>query len=78
MVAKTNRKISLYNGDELAYKIAVNSLTSNREVLRIMDSEMMRMPLITHALVRDAGDKQWYFERHSSWWQRLKFMLLAR
>jgi hypothetical protein len=77
MTARSKRKITLYHGNEAAFKIAVNSLTSNAEVLRIVDNELKRMPLATHALIRDGRGRYWQLERYSSWWQRLKFRLLA-
>lgn len=71
------RKITLYNGEEVMSELSPPSTASNREILKLVQYEFARVPVLTHAIYRDRQEHLWRIKRHDSWFKKVCIALKA-
>ncbi|MDX1706793.1 hypothetical protein [Pseudidiomarina sp.] len=72
------RKITLYNGNEKLSALSVPSVDGNGQALSMIDGELSRNPILTHAVFRDRDGKEWTIERHHNFFKKLMIRLMAK
>lgn len=77
-VTSRPRKITLYNGHETLSELVIPVQQSNRDALRVIESELGRTPVLTHAVFRDRNGTEWLIRRDISILQKLRILLLSK
>lgn len=73
-----SRKITLFNGDEKLSALSVPTSDSNGRALSVVDGELERNPILTHAVFRDRNGKEWTIARHHSFIKKLMIRFMAK
>ena len=78
--AATNRprKITLFNGQETLSELVIPVQQTNRDAMRVIETELGRTPVLTHAVFRDRNGTEWMVRRDIGILQKLRIILLSK
>ena len=72
------RKVTLYRGQEKVSELSLPNADTNRQVVKLVLSELRRTPILTHAVFRDRAGQNWRVERNFGLLQRVKLYAKAK
>lgn len=77
-VTNRPRKITLFNGQETLSELVIPVQQSNRDAMRVIETELGRTPVLTHAIFRDRNGTEWMVRRDIGILQKLRILLLSK
>ncbi|RUO41583.1 hypothetical protein CWE22_05325 [Pseudidiomarina aestuarii] len=77
-VTNRPRKITLFNGHETLSELVIPVQQSNRDAMRVIETELGRTPVLTHAIFRDRNGTEWMVRRDIGILQKLRILLLSK